>query len=229
MKFPSFLAVFSLFAAASFVPLALAQTPPPPSIAANYEGLFAAAWNGDADEIRKLVSEGADVHETDGNGRTPFHVAAFASKSDAMRALVEGGADPNRLEDDKYDAVTIAAVADDVETLKTALEVGNSAGNTTSIYDGTALIAAAHLGHDEVVKVLIDAGAPLDHINNLHWTAVMESVVLGDGGERHIKTLKHLIDAGADASITDRQGRTPLDHARQRGYTAMVQILEAAN
>jgi hypothetical protein len=60
----------------------------------------------------------------------------------------------------------------------------------TSRYDGTALIAAAHLGHDGVVRQLIAAGAPLDHVNNLHWTAVIESIVLGNGGPRHQATLQ---------------------------------------
>ena len=46
-------------------------------------------------------------------------------------------------------------------------------------YDGTAPIAAAHLGHDGVVRQLIAAGAPLDHVNNLHWTALIESIVAG--------------------------------------------------
>jgi ankyrin repeat protein len=78
------------------------------------------------------------------------------------------------------------------------LSLGASAKLTTSRYDGTALIAAAHLGHDGVVRQLIAAGAPLDHVNNLHWTAVIESIVLGDGGPRHRATLKALIDAGAN-------------------------------
>jgi uncharacterized protein len=124
--------------------------------------------------------------------------------------------------------VTIAAVADDVETLKLALALGCSAKNITSRYDGTALIAAAHLGHDEVARVLIAAGAPLDHVNNLGWTALIESIVLGDGGKRHTATLKALLDAGASARLTDRQGRTPLELARARGYGAMVALLEAS-
>ena len=33
--------------------------------------------------------------------------------------------------------------------------------------------------------MLIAAGAPLDHVNNLGWTALMESIVLGDGGTAH--------------------------------------------
>jgi hypothetical protein len=93
-----------------------------------------------------------------------------------------GRADLGLLENDRYDAVTIAAVADDEETLRVLLQLGASAKLTTSRYDGTALIAAAHLGHDGVVRQLIAAGAPLDHVNNLHWTAVIEAVVLGDGG-----------------------------------------------
>ena len=98
----------------------------------------------------------------------------------------------------------------------------------TSIYDGTALIAAAHLGHDGVVKQLIAAKAPLDHVNNLHWTATIEAVVLGDGGPRHQATLKALLDAGASTALADRSGRTPLELARGRGYAAMVSMLQAA-
>jgi hypothetical protein len=108
------------------------------------------------------------------------------------------------------------------------VELGPSAKLVTSRYDGTALIAAAHLGHDGVVRQLIRAGAPLDHVNNLHWTALIEAVVLGDGGPRHQATLKALLDAGASWRLTDRQGRTPLQLARAQGYGAMVALLEAA-
>ena len=69
--------------------------------------------------------------------------------------------------------------------MRVLLANGASAKLVTSRYDGTALIAAAHLGHDGVVRQLIAAGAPLDHVNNLHWTALIEAVVLGDGGPRH--------------------------------------------
>jgi len=167
------------------------------------------------------------VDARDGRGRTPLHVAAFRGQHAAMRALVAAGADPNALENDRYDIVTIAAVANDVPTLKVALELGASAKNVTSRYDGTALIAAAHLGHAEVVRILTAAGAPLDHVNNLGWTALMESIVLGDGGSRHTEALKVLLDAGADPNIPDRAGVTPLAQAGARNYSAMVRLLEA--
>jgi ankyrin repeat protein len=145
-----------------------------------------------------------------------------------LRALAAAGADLGALDADRYDAVTIAAVADDEPTLALLLELGASARLVTSRWDGTALIAAAHLGHDGVVRRLIAAGAPLDHVNNLHWTALIEAVVLGDGGRRHQSVVRDLLAAGAAARLADRSGRTPLTLARERGYLEMVRMLEAA-
>jgi len=206
---------------------ALAQVPPAAQEIARYDGLLAAAARGDAVEIARLAAAGASVDVRDGHGRTPLHVAAFGRHRDAMRALARAGAEPNALENDRYDIVTIAAVADDVATLEAALAIGCRATNVTSRWDGTALIAAAHLGHDGVVRALIRAGAPLDHVNNLGWTALIESIVLGDGGPRHTATLKALVDAGANVNLADRGGTTPLALARARGYREMAAILES--
>lgn len=217
-----------LAAGGLFAGRAAAQTAPSASELAAYRGLHAAAQRGDTAEIARLAANGAGVDARDAHGRTPLHVATFARQRAAVRALVQAGAGLDLLEKDRYDAVTIAAVADDTETLALLLSLGASAKQVTSRYDGTALIAAAHLGHDEVVRQLIAAGAPLDHVNNLHWTAVIESVVLGDGGPRHQRTLDALVRAGADLQLADREGRTPLALARARGYTAMEQQLRKA-
>jgi uncharacterized protein len=203
-----------------------AQVAPSATEAAAYRGLHAAALRGDLAKIERLAAAQADLNARDASGRTPLHVATFSRQSASVRALILAGADKGALENDRYDAVTIAAVADDEETLRTLLSLGASARLTTSRYDGTALIAAAHLGHDGVVRQLIAAGAPLDHVNNLHWTAVIESIVLGNGGPRHQATLKALVDAGANLQLTDRHGKTPLALARSYGYTEMVKLLE---
>jgi len=208
--------------------LAAAQVPPSPQEKAQYTGLLAAAARGDAAEIERLVARGAKADVRDGYGRTPLHVAAYGRHADAMRALVKAGANPNALEHDRYDIVTIAAVADDLPTLKVALALGASAKNVTSRYDGTALIAAAHLGHDQVVAELIKAGAPLDHVNNLGWTALIESIVLGNGGRRHTATLDALVRASANVNLADRNGQTPLALARGRGYREMAAALMRA-
>lgn len=206
-----------------------AQTPPSPGEIAAYEGLFRAAHKGDTATILRLVKDGADINARDRAGRTPAHVAAFASQDEALRALAEAGADMNALDGRAYDVVTIAAVADDPELMSLAISLGNDPGLVTSPYEGTALIAAAHLGHIEVVRSLIEAGAPLDHVNNLHWTAVMEAVVLGDGGPDHQAVLDALLSAGADRTLADREGITPLQHAERRGFEEMAVRLRQLN
>ncbi|AMM26340.1 ankyrin repeat domain-containing protein [Variovorax sp. PAMC 28711] len=207
---------------------AVAQVAPTVVETAQYQGVQQAAWRGDVPRLKAFIAAGADLEMRDAHGRTAVHIATFARQGDALRVLAKAGASLDRLEDDRYDAVTIASVADDVPTLGVLLSLGASARQTTSRYDGTALIAAAHLGHDEVVRRLIAADAPLDHVNNLHWTALIESIVLGAGGPRHQRTLAALLSAGASTVLTDRQGNTPLQLAKSRGYTAMVEQLKAA-
>ena len=202
-----------------------AQTPPSVDQIAAYEGLHRAAHEGDIVSIIQLAAAGANLNIRDAAGRTPAHVAAFASNDEALRALAGAGADMNALEDRAYDVLTIASVANDPDMVELALELGNRADLITSVYDGTALIAAAHLGHQEVVRRLITGGAPLDHVNNLGWTALIEAVVLGDGGPNHVETVRALVSAGADRMITDSAGITPLAHAETRGFTDMVGIL----
>jgi len=206
---------------------AFGQTPPSDAQVAAYQGLHKAAHEGNVAGIEATVSSGADVNAQDNAGRTPAHVAAFASQDAALAALADAGADLNLLEYQLYDVVTIAAVANDPDLVKLAIELGNRPDLTTSIYDGTALIAAAHLGHHEVVGILIDAGAPLDHVNNLEWTALIEAVILSNGGPDHVTTVKHLVDAGADQTIGDRYGVTPLQHAKTLGYAEIAALLEA--
>jgi len=204
---------------------AVAQVPPSASEIATYRGLHAAAASGDLAALKKALQDKPDVDARDGHGRTALHVAAHGSHRDIIRELAKAGADMKAKDSRRYDIITIAAVRDDAETVRLAIALGSDPRAVTSPYDGTALIAAAHLGHVEVVRALIAANAPLDHVNNLDWTAVMEAVVLGDGGKRHQDTLKLLVDAGANTRIPDRGGVTALEHARQRGYAEMVTIL----
>lgn len=206
--------------------VAHAQIPPSRAELASYTGLHGAAHRGDLAALQQAIVARAPLDARDGHGRTPLHVAAHAGQREVMRTLARAGADPRALDSQSYDAITIAAVKDDVETMRVALAIGGEARAVTSPYAGTALIAAAHLGHDGVVRELIAAGAPLDHVNNLGWTALIEAVILGDGGPRHVETVSALVAAGARRDLADRDGTTPLEHARRRGYAAMVALLQ---
>ena len=205
-----------------------AQTPPNERDIKIYAGLHAAAASGDVAEIERLAAAGERLNIQDSNSRTPLHVAVYRKHHAAARALLRLGANPNAFDGQRYDIVTIAAVHNDIEMLNIALEGGASARNTTTFSDGTALSAAAHLGHVEVVRILIAHKAPLDHVNGRGWTALHGAVVLGNGGPNHVATVEALVKAGADPDIKDRQGATALTYARQRGYQDMIKILEPA-
>jgi uncharacterized protein len=205
-----------------------AQTPPSERDLRIYAGLHAAAAKGDVAEIERLVADGERINIQDANSRTPLLVAVYRKHHDAARALLRLGANPNAFDAQRYDILTIAAVQNDVEMLKIALEGGANPRSITTPYDSTALGAAAHLGHVEVVRILIAHKAPLDHVNARGWTALHEAVALGNGGPNHVATVEALVKAGADVDIKDRQGATALTYARQRGYGDMVKILAPA-
>ena len=76
--------------------------------------------------------------------------------------------------------------------------------------------------NSELLKTTID----INHINNLGWTALLETVILGDGGAKHVEIMGLLLQHGASVNLADRDGVTPLAHARRRGYAEMVQLLQ---
>jgi ankyrin repeat protein len=225
---PSCLALVLLGAIQFGGTASVAQRPPSERELRVYAGLHDAAARGEVAEIQRLIREGEKPNVQDANSRTPLHVAAFLRQHGAARALLRLGANVNALDAERYDILTIAAVNDDLEMLDIALEGGGNARAITSHYNDTALIAAAHRGHVEIVRALIAAKAPLNHVNDLGRTALLEAVVLGNGGHNHTATVEALVKAGADVTLPDRHGTTPLQHARTRGYSQIARILEQA-
>jgi ankyrin repeat protein len=62
----------------------------------------------------------------------------------------------------------------------------------------------------------------------LGWTALLEEIILGDGGPRHTEVVRLLGEAGADVNLADGQGMTPLQHAEKDGYAEIARILRDA-
>ena len=177
--------------------------------------LLVAAERGDADATRAALATGANPNARDGAQRTALIITGENGAVAVARLLIAARADVNIRDNRAYDALTQAAARGDVTLI-------------TSPYRGTALIAAAHHGHVEAIRLLLAKKPPIDHVNNLGWTALMEAIVLGDGGPRHTETLRVLLAAGANPNIADRDGVTPLGQAKRRGFAEMVKVLETA-
>ena len=192
--------------------------------------LVAAAGRGDAEAVRRLLERGADVEARDGTGRTPLVAAAYGNHLGAARVLVEAGADANAKDDTVQSAYLISTseVGDDPRLLELTLQNGADVKSLDS-YDGTGLIRAAERGYPKIVGRLLRTDIDVDHVNNLGWTALLEAIILGDGGPSHTEVVRLLVQRGdADPNLPDGEGVTPLRHARQNGYTRIERILEEA-
>jgi uncharacterized protein len=206
---------------ALFLPLSLSAP------AAGQDGLIAAAERGETLIVGRLLAEGIRVNTRDVRGRTALLAATQRNHVDVARVLINEGADVDAKDVMQDSPFLLAGAEGRVEILKLILTAGPDL-KSTNRFGGTALIPACHRGHVEAVKLLLATDINKDHVNNLGWTALMEAVVLGDGGARHTEIVRLLVDAGADVNIPDRDGLTPLFHARQRGYHGIVDTLQAA-
>ena len=188
--------------------------------------LITAAGDGDTGSVRRLLQEGASVHAADERGVTALIAAAYRNHVEVARLLVRAGADVDRQDRTQQSAFLIATSDGYADLLRLTLEAGADVHRTDS-YHGTGLIRAADRGHVEVIRELLKTPIRIDHVNRLGWTALLEAVILGDGGPRHTEVVRLLVEAGAGVNIADSGGVTPLAHARARGFTAIVKILEA--
>ncbi len=64
--------------------------------------------------------------------------------------------------------------------------------------------------------LLTETDVDVDHVNRLGWTALLEAILLSDGGPRHQEIVALLIEHGADVDLADGDGVRPLAHARAR-------------
>lgn len=188
--------------------------------------LLEAAASGDAARVTELLSDGARVDVRDAAKRTSLLLATRGDHVDVARALIAAGADVNAKDNIRDTPFLYAGAEGRDAILRMILDTGRANVKDTNRYGGTALIPAAHHGHPGAVRILLGTAIDIDHVNDLSWTALLEAVILSDGGPVHQEIVGLLVDAGA-ANIPDRDGRTPLDHARARGFGAMADRIAA--
>ena len=196
--------------------------------AAMNEQLIAAAEQGDTAAVLRLLAAGASINDQDARGRTPVLAATHGNHVDTVRALIQAGADVN-IRDTRTDNVLLYAGAEGMlDILRLAIAAGADT-RLTNRFGGTALIPAAERGHVAVVgELLAHSDVNVNHVNNLGWTALLEAIVLSDGGPKHQQIVQLLIDHDADVNIADKEGVTPLQHARTRGYAEIEGMLVRA-
>ena len=189
--------------------------------------MIASAERGELVMVKKLLAGGARIDARDQRGRSALLAATQRNRVETAKFLIQEGADVNAKDFIQDSPFLYAAAEGRVEILKMTLGAGADL-KSINRYRGTALIPAAHHGHVEAVKLLLATAIDKDHVNNLGWTALLEAVILGDGGAAHTEIVRLLVEAGANANLADRDGITPLAHAKKSGYSGLVRVLSAA-
>ncbi len=193
------------------------------------EKLISAAERGDTAAVSHWLAAGANINAQDANGRTAIMAATHRNQVATVKALIEAGADIN-IQDKRKDNPFLYAGAEGLLDVLKLLIAAHADTKLTNRYGGTALIPASERGHVAVVETLLtQTDVAVNHVNNLGWTALLEAIILSDGGVKHQQIVQLLIDHGADVNLPDKDGVRPLQHAQTRGFTAIEQLLIKAN
>lgn len=187
--------------------------------------LLKAVFAGDNKLVTEILRTDPDLEITDSEGRTPLMIATYSADNKIAEMLIAAGSNVNAQDKKLNTPFLYAGASGNLPILK--MSIANGADfDIYNRYGGTALIPAAEKGHLEAVKILTKLpNYPIDHINHLGWTALLEAIILSEKGETQIAIVKTLVEAGSDVSIPDKDGITPLQHAANRSMDKIVSIL----
>ena len=189
------------------------------------EQLLQATQRGDKEAVLKLLQEGADINVRDAQGRTSVMIATYQHNTDMVRTLLQEGADVNIRDNNKENPLLHAGAQGWLDILRLAIEA-HADTRLTNRFGGISIIPASERGHVEVVRELLTrTDINVNHVNNLGWTALLEAIILSNGDKAHQQIVQLLVDHGADVDLGDKDGVTPLQHARERRFTEIERIL----
>ncbi|MFE0174267.1 ankyrin repeat domain-containing protein [Streptomyces sp. NPDC059002] len=191
--------------------------------------LLDAARAGNAAEVTAALDAGARVETRDTELRTPLLLAAVGDHVEAAKVLVAAGADVNAQDHRADSPWLVTGVTGSVAMLHVLLPAGPDL-KLRNRFGGISVIPASERGHVAYVREVLRAtDIDVDHVNDLGWTALLEAVILGDGGRAHQEIVELLLAAGATPDLADRDGVTPLGHAERRGFADLAELLRGAS
>lgn len=183
--------------------------------------------NNDVLGVQQALKNGANVNTTDTQQKSLLLIATIKQNKEMALLLIKNGANVNQQAENLDSAFLYAGATGQTELLQLFLENG-ARFDVFNRYNGSALIPACERGHVETVQLLANTkDYPIDHVNRLGWTALMEAVILGDGSKKYQQIVKILKDAGAKTDIPDHDGITPLQHATSKGFVEIAAVLQS--
>ena len=190
------------------------------------ERYLAAAAAGDLEGVRAALADGADKDVQDREEASAILLAARARHLDVVRALIAEGVDIDAQDQTCSNPFLYGCINDDPELVTLMAEAGADLKRLTRM-GGNGLTPAAEKGHLDVVRYLLEnTRINVNLTNNLGWTALIETIILGDGGPVRQQIVELLLAHGAKPGMPDPWGIPPVELARERGFAEIVAILE---
>lgn len=188
---------------------------------------FTAVRSGDRITVRNQLKNGFDINSKDHHNETGIIIATDRNDIAMVKLFLEYGANVNIASDEIDNTpIMIASVKGYTDIVQVLIEKSNPDMTILNGYGGTALIPACERGHVDIVKLLLEkTDVKVNHINKLGWTALLEAVVLSNGGKTQQEIVRLLLAHGADKNIADKDGITPEEHAKRKGFKELTDIL----
>lgn len=176
-------------------------------------------------EVKRIVEEGALIDQQDHQGRTPLMIAVQKNNLEMASYLMEKGADLNVRDNTMLSPWLCAGANGFHRILEKALEFSPDK-KSTNRFGGTVLLPSSEKGYLKTVEVGIKAGVPVNHVNDLGWSALQEAVILGNESFLYCDIIRRLMENGADPEARDHDGNSSIDIAKKRDAQKVLSILK---